>query len=105
MNYTHDDKRNVINNANNIMNNNTTLLPTFAVDDEEYKKRKQRKIYNAYTDIDSVAEPPGPAFRNWIITTKKKLQVWCYIHNLYSMLKRLLFTNDNNGLCFHALTF
>ena len=83
MEYIHDDKLNVINNTNNIMTNNTSILPSFDIDDEEYKKRKQRKIYNAYTDIDSVAEPPGPAFRNWIITTKKKLQVWYYICNLY----------------------
>ena len=57
----------------NITTNNTTLQ---SLEDDDFKKRKQRKIYNAYTDIDSVAEPPGPAFRNWIITTKKKLQVW-----------------------------
>lgn len=70
MNYTNNNS--LINNTNTNIATNT--LQSF--EDDEFKKRKQRKIYNAYTDIDSVAEPPGPAFRNWIITTKKKLQVW-----------------------------
>ena len=62
-----------------MLNHNNTDTSSFDIctngDDDDFKKRKQRKIYNAYTDIDSVNEPPGPGFRNWIITTKKKLRV------------------------------
>eukprot|EP01083_Nonionella_stella_P135598 412500_1 len=36
--------------------------------------RKRRMVYNAYVDIDTVTEQPGPNCNNWIKITKIKLQ-------------------------------